>query len=122
MTWNGTETAEPLLIFHDELLVLNGTGFEDIGGPYLNGTLVCMCQSPLGVAWHFADGNRVPDSPASVFQQIRVMLNSSLAVLSRGAASYDISDQSNGLWMCRHNESADTEMIVGLYQRNYRYT
>lgn len=121
VTWKGTEVTNPLLVFHDEIQVINNTYARETGSLNASGEpLFCASKSNAGVAWHFTDGTQVPDSPATVFQQERNTLNFSQAWLSRGIAMYDISDRSNGLWMCRVNESADGEMLIGIYYRDNR--
>jgi hypothetical protein len=118
---NGTEITGPSLIFHEEILVINSSHVEEIDSQNLPGALQCVSESNAGVAWYFTDANGVPDSPATVFQQTRVTtLSSSLAILSRGIMMYDISDQTNGLWMCRLNGSSDGEAYVGIYHRGHR--
>lgn len=121
VSWKGTVTTGPLLIFHHEIQVINNTyAHEETSRMNSSGALWCVSESNAGVSWYFPDGTPVPGAPATIFQQNRVTVNYSITVLSRGIAAYDISDQSNGLWMCRLNESSDGELLVGMYHRDYR--
>lgn len=116
--WNGTEIAGPFLIFHHEIQVINRTQAYETDS---ENTLWCVSESNAGVVWYFTDASRVPDSPATIFQQTRTTLNSSLAILSRGTAGDDNTSRSSGLWICRLNGSSDGEVPVGIYHRDSRW-
>ena len=121
LTWNGSSVTRPVMIFQDEILILNDTlseAINDLSGATA-GVLLCSSQSPSGVSWYFANNDVVPDAPASVFQQIRSVGNSSLALLSRGMDESDFSSRSSGLWICRLNGST-IEKPVAIYRRNER--
>ena len=123
VTWNGTRITGPILIFQDEIQVINSTSLHDINSSNQPGALVCGSQSSSVVAWYMSDGTRVPDFPAEAFfQQTRETINgSSLAQLSRGVNSErNISDLFSGLWMCKVNGSSYGEVVVAIYQRENR--
>ena len=119
MAWNGAEIAGPIMIFHHEIQVINRTHAYETDS---ENTLWCVSESSAGTAWYFTDASRVPDFPATTFQQQTITtLNSSLAILSRGTARDDLSNWSSGLWICRLNGSSDGEVPVGIYHRDDRW-
>ena len=132
---NGSAITGPALLFHDEIQHLNDTQSQHFSTVLIRmpGLLVCSSPSSAGVAWLFADSTPVPDAPAMAaavtgFQQTRHAGNTSVAVLSRSLTQqgapqvHDTSGRSNGLWMCRLNNTnqstAGKVAVIGLYHRN----
>lgn len=119
VTWNGTKITEPLMIFEDEIVLINNTEIPDISNFTRPGALICISQSASAVAWYFANGTQIPDAPATtIFQQTREIANISRSLLSRGAGSVNFSDGfGGGLFICRLNITTDGEVLVGISHR-----
>jgi len=116
VTWNGTTITDPVLIFHDE--VLADASSDTLGDPNRDGALVCSTTTPK---WHITTSNPVVESGSYFVEQIISGTMSRLAFVNEDGRQVDGSIRTdaatNGLWQCRSNYNAATEVVVGLYAR-----
>ena len=119
VTWNSTSVSGPVLIYHDEVLSIASSASYNSSTSDGPGGHVLVCSGDAGVAWYHTNGDlvtSVPVSPVTFYQ--RRAERPAVARLLRDTDSPALRlDNRNGLWVCQRNDTNDTAISVGLYQR-----
>ena len=122
VTWNGTVITEPILIYHDEIL-LDSMTVPTVENSKDPGDLVCRSGHHEKARWRRSNGATAPD-----YRQVQSPAGS-LPSLSRLSTIEDLTStdpQYNGLWVCvlrndtviNEQDLIDNFVYVGIYSRD----
>ncbi len=120
MTWNGTTVDGPVLIYHDELILINDTDvltiITDPDGP---GNLVCRSTQSITPSWRLTDASAVLSTgEGNTFRQIvEIETPFILSLLTRRVSQIRTDPLTNGLWFCDSGVMDTSRIHVGIFSR-----